>query len=111
MRNGRLQWDCPKRYSEFDELHRALCAKYDTGSVKLNRILAFPTKRYGKTLDPDVIEERRVQFQVYLQKIITIPAIANSVLFLSFLGLIRKHEIQSKCAMLLPLAVHCELTF
>jgi hypothetical protein len=94
LKFGRLEWECSKRYSEFEALHKQLLTLHSGRTLKA---IVFPNKRYSKTMEKRVIEERRVAFQSYLQTLLTMPHVANSALFLSFLGLAREQGEASTC--------------
>ncbi|OQR82048.1 kinase [Thraustotheca clavata] len=59
-------WQLQKRYSQFRDLHLALCKRY--ASV---RSLQFPPKRIFSSLSLRVIEQRRLGLESYLQSLLS----------------------------------------
>ncbi|KAK4703178.1 sorting nexin-25, partial [Phenoliferia sp. Uapishka_3] len=74
-------WIVTRRYSEFAVLHANLKEKYIAA-----RPLDFPSKRLVTPYSEGFIEHRKVGLQKYLQALIRIPVICQSVELRSFLS-------------------------
>jgi len=82
--NTFFPWLLHKRYREFEALHQGLKAAKNLQNIK-SCLPDFPPKRYTSRLSPEVVEQRRVQLEQYLQGVIKMPEFARVTELLDFL--------------------------
>ena len=74
-------WMVPRRFSEFVALHSALKEKYQAV-----RTLELPGKRLVTSLSTNLIQQRKVALEKYLQAVVQIPPICTDRAFRAFLS-------------------------
>ena len=83
---GEKTWEMLRRYSDFAELHAKLCKAMDPAVLP-----ALPPKLLRN--EDDAIAERYLELDVYLRKLLTLPAVAKHGRLLDFLGA-EKHGVR-----------------
>ena len=73
-------WTVSRRFAEFDVLHAAL-------QKRTSQLPSLPAKTWFKSFDPDFVEQRRLELEVYLQAALKSRIILNAREFHSFLEL------------------------
>jgi len=81
--NNVIQWKIRKRYSEFHKLHEDIEAVVSKNKIKLPR---FPPKTWKRSLDKKFIEERGVQLERWLQRVMRYTELACSPHTMEFIG-------------------------
>ncbi|OQS05401.1 ribonuclease H2 subunit A [Thraustotheca clavata] len=77
---GELKWQARRRYNDFARLHYGL---YSEMKIVLP---TFPPKTWLRNVDEDFVQDRKVALNDYLQRIVSMPDVIESVSFLSFVG-------------------------
>lgn len=86
--------ECTRRFRDFESLHRLIKSAY-CGHLASN-VPSLPSKAVWRTLttayqafdDPQLLEERRTEFELYLQRLLALPKAGHNPDLLRFLGLI-----------------------
>lgn len=73
-------WTVERRFAEFDVLHASL-------AKKTAQLPAMPAKTWFKSFDPEFIEQRRAELEVYLRACANSRVVLNAREFHSFLEL------------------------
>jgi hypothetical protein len=73
-------WTVSRRFQEFDVLNTTLLKKIQHG-------LPFPAKTWFKSFEPDFVEQRRAELQLYLQGLANSRVGLNAIEFKNFLEL------------------------
>jgi hypothetical protein len=64
-------WTVSKRFADFDVLHAAL-------EKKTTQLPAMPAKTWFKSFDPDFVEQRRGELEVYLRALVASRVALNA---------------------------------
>eukprot|EP00808_Paulinella_micropora_P016104 g33805.t1 len=95
VESSKKAWSVKKRYSQFEDLHSSLQAS--PLARKIPHGVGLPPKRiwlFVNHTSPAFIEERRVLLESFLYRLVKVPEIARSELFINFLT----SDMQSKRA-------------
>eukprot|EP00658_Telonema_sp_P-2_P025566 TRINITY_DN20299_c0_g7_i2.p1 TRINITY_DN20299_c0_g7~~TRINITY_DN20299_c0_g7_i2.p1 ORF type:complete len:1141 (+),score=251.54 TRINITY_DN20299_c0_g7_i2:46-3423(+) len=84
-----FSWPVYRRFSEFVSLHRQLTKEHhqSIASLSPNSVAAFKTRQLFGSLHADLVHQRQILLQEYIQAISSDSALRNSSCFYSFFSL------------------------
>lgn len=78
--NG-LSWEISRRYKNFIVLHQELQSK-----ISIEELPALPKQKNRElSLEPEFINERRIELEIYINKLLSIPEVWECTKFLEFI--------------------------
>jgi hypothetical protein len=77
------KWEICRRYRHFQTLHQDLSSRMPT--VKLPQLPGKKKSLFGSSLDPAIVEERKISLESYLRQLVLLPEVWASQIFIEFL--------------------------
>jgi len=80
-----IQVNCPRRYSQFKELHNILRSRFPNLELPQLPDVSWKIGLFRRSFNPEHILQKKMQLELYLQQLVLLPQVRSCPEFLHFL--------------------------